>query len=380
MNGTELQSLGQSVRDAFGDLPDPRAAQRRHPLLNIVTIALIAVIAGADDCTEFEQFGWAKYSWLETFLDLSHGIPSHDTFSRTFALLDPTHWQSCFVDWVRFVLKGQLEPGDTLALDGKCLRGAGEQAVYLVNAWSSAQGLCLAQTQIAEKSNEITALPGLLETLSLLDLQGCTVTVDAMGTQREVARSIVAKQADYLMALKANQPSLSDDVQWLFAQPRDTQGQLLGLEHAETRATQHGREEHRQAWVISDIAYLAAHAWPGLQAVVCLRSQRTVRGKTTVEQRFFLSSAPLTAQSALERIRAHWEVENKLHWVLDVLFKEDRHRARLGHGPANLGVLRQLALNLLRRTPSPPRVTSLKGKRKRAAWDTSFLEQVLALL
>jgi len=218
------------------------------------------------------------------------------------------------------------------------------------------------------------------------------VTVDAMGTQREVARSIVAGQADYLMALKDNQLSLAEDVRWLFTQYRDAgrpdrcrfaqdaRGQLRGLEHAETRATQHGREEHRQAWIIPDRAYLAPHAWPGLQAVVCLQSQRMMRGKTTLEQRFFLSSASITAQSALERIRVHWEVENKLHWVLDVLFKEDRHRARIGNGPANLGVLRQLALNLLRRAPHPPKITSLKGKRKRAAWDTSFLEQVLALL
>lgn len=375
--------LTSSLHAAFADLPDPRANNRIHPLINIVLIALLAVIAGADDYTEFEEYGHAKHAFLGRFLKLEEGIPSHDTFARVFALLDPTRWQACCLDWVRHALRGQLEPEDLIALDGKVLRGSGsdaERAVNLVSAWSTRAGLCLAQTQVNGKSNEITALPPLIETLDLLDLSGCTVSVDAVGAQREVARLLTEKRAAYLLALKDNQARLAEDVAWLFRDAFQRGFQGVGHDYFETNERWHGRDEHRCCWVLSEVSFLEPHAWPGLRAVALVESQRTIQGVSSLERRYFLSSLEASAVRTLGAVRGHWGVENSLHWALDVVFNEDAHRARSGHAAANLGVLRRLALNLLHRAPAPKRGMSLKGKRKRAGWDDAFLERVLAQL
>ena len=378
----EAAQLFVNLRAAFEELPDPRAANHVHPLINIVVIALAAVVAGANDFTEFTEFGHAKREWLAGILDSEKGIPSHDTFARVFAKLDPCKWQHCFVQWVRYALKGALTAGDVIALDGKCLRGSvseEERAAYLVNAWSTHKGLCLAQAKVDGKSNEITALPDLIETLDLFDLSGCTVTIDAMGTQREVARSLCNKQAAYVLALKDNQPKLHEDVRWLFENAREHPKQS-GYDFCETREQKHGRASTRRCFVLEDASFLEPHDWPGLKSVVLVEHDCTRKGVTSSEKRYYLSSLSAPALTFMDVIRSHWQVENNLHWVLDVIFNEDNHRAKKDHAPANLAVLRPFALNLLRSTPPPKPKLSLKNLRKRAGWDTSFLEEVLAEL
>jgi predicted transposase YbfD/YdcC len=375
--------LAISLREAFQELPDPRAENTVHPLINIIGIALVAMIAGANDYTEFEEFGESKKEWLGGFLDVATGIPSHDTFGRLFARLDPVRWQSCLVDWVRYAVKGKLIKGDVIGLDGKCLRGThedDERATYLVNAWSSSLGISLAQSKVNAKSNEMTALPEVIETLDLFDVSGCTVTIDAMGTQREIARLVLEKDANYVLALKNNQPKLYEDVKWLFkdAFEHDFEQHPHSYNHTQERG--HGRDEVRRCWVMNELSYLNTHTWPGLQSIVLIESQRTLKGFTSTKRRYYLSSLSATASEHLAIIRAHWQVENSLHWVLDVIFNEDQHRARKDHAPANLAMLRQLALNLLKRTPPPKAKMSLKNLRKRAGWDTDFLEHVIAQL
>jgi predicted transposase YbfD/YdcC len=375
--------IALSIKEAFKELPDPRAENSVHPLINLIVIALVAVIGGANDYTEFEEFGESKKAWLSGFLDLTTGIPSHDTFGRVFARLNPVRWQSCLVDWVRYAVKGKLIKGDVIGLDGKCLRGThddDERATYLVNAWSTTLGISLAQNKVRAKSNEITALPDLIETLDLFDVSGCTITIDAMGTRREIARLVKEKDAQYVLALKDNHPKLYEDVKWLFADAFEHKFVQRPYSYAQTQERAHGRDELRRCWVLSDLSYLDPHAWPGLQTIVLIESQRTLNGVTSSERRYYLSSLQTTATEHLSIIRAHWQVENSLHWVLDVVFNEDKHRARKDHAPANLGMLRQLALNLLKRTPPPKPHISLKNLRKRAGWDTHFLESVLAQL
>jgi predicted transposase YbfD/YdcC len=375
--------LAIGIREAFKELPDPRAENTVHPLINIIVIALVAVIGGANDYTEFEEFGEAKREWLSGFLDLGTGIPSHDTFGRLFARLDPMRWQSCLVDWVRYAVEGNLIKGDVIGLDGKCLRGThedDERATYLVNAWSTRLGISLAQSKVNAKSNEITALPELIETLDLFDVSGCTVTIDAMGAQREIARLVLQKDANYVVALKDNQPKLHEDVKWLFKDAFEHDFKQRPHDYAQTQERGHGRDEVRCCWVMNELSYLDTHTWPGLQSIVLVESQRTLKGVTSTERRYYLSSLEATASEHLAIIRAHWQVENSLHWVLDVVFNEDQHRARKDHAPANLAMLRQLALNLLKRTPPPKSKMSLKNLRKRAGWDTHFLEHVLAQL
>jgi predicted transposase YbfD/YdcC len=375
-------NLTSNLHHAFQDLEDPRATNSSHPLINIIVIALLAVIAGANDFTEFEEYGYAKQAFLARFLDLSNGIPSHDTFLRTFAKLNPTSWQTCCLDWVRGTIKNNLEQ-DHIAIDGKVLRGSNsddDKAVCLVNAWSTRLGLCLTQTTVSQKSNEITALPHVIETLALFDLTGCIITIDAMGAQREVARLLIEKHALYVLALKDNQAKLAEDVRWLFDDAFKHNFQGVPHDFFETQEQAHGRNEIRRCWVLSELSYLEHHNWPGLERVVLIESERTVKGVTSVERRFYLSAVTEGAEATLSTVRAHWGVENSLHWVLDVIFAEDAHQVRADHAAANLGVLRRWALNLLRLTPSPRKNMSLKNKRNRAGWDDSFLELVLAQL
>lgn len=375
--------LAQSLKETFKELPDPRAENTVHPLMNIIVIALVAVVAGANDYTEFEEFGLAKREWLGQFLNLTTGIPSHDTFGRFFARLDPVRWQSCLVDWVRYAVKGKLIKGDVIGLDGKCLRGTREEethATYLVNAWSTTLGISLAQSKVTAKSNEITALPDVIETLDLFDVSDCTVTIDAMGAQREIARLVLAKEAQYVVALKGNQPKLYEDVQWLFQDAFNHDFGQRPHDYAQTQERGHGRDELRRCFVLTDLSYLNTHAWPGLHSIILVESQRTFQGITSLEKRYYLSSLKKSASEVLAIIRSHWQVENSLHWILDVIFLEDKHRARKDHAPTNLSMLRQLALNLLKRAQPPKPKMSLKNLRKRAGWDSDFLELVLAQL
>jgi predicted transposase YbfD/YdcC len=365
----------------FAELPDPRIERsRQHPLVNIIVIALCAVVSDAESFYEIEEFGRTKQAWLAQFLNLENGIPSHDTFNRVFARLNPTHFQACFLDWVREAIGGSLSAGDVLAIDGKSLRGSGReevQAVHMLNVWSHQHGLCLISTAVDGKTNEITMLPGLLDTLNLLDIAGCTITVDALHTQRETARKLLEYQAAYVLALKENQPKLHEDVVWLFEDA--LQFGVAGVDYGEcvVRECGHGREETRQCVVLSELSYLQEHHWPGLKSIASVTCLRRVNGKSSCETRYYLCAFEADAQRVLHAVRAHWEVENKLHWMLDVVFGEDAHSYALDHGPENMAVLRQFALNLLRQDSSKG---SLKGKRKRAAWNDDFRATLLAKL
>jgi predicted transposase YbfD/YdcC len=371
---------GRSVGEHFGGLEDPRMARtRRHELLDIVTIALCAVICGADSWVEVEAWGATKLDWLRGFLALPNGIPSHDTFGRVFARLDPERFEACFVAWARGV--ASLAGGETVAVDGKTLRrshdrAAGRAAIHMVSAWAAANRLVLGQVKVDEKSNEITAIPALLE---LLLIEGCIVTIDAMGCQTAIAAKVVERKADYVLALKENQGRLHGDVAGLFARARASGFRDLPHDHARSVDKGHGRVETRACWVVSDPESLAwldpSGAWAKLGCVAMVEDTRRIGDTHETEARYFLSSLPGDAAALAAAVRAHWGIENSLHWVLDVAFREDDCRVRAGHAAENLAVLRHLALNLLRRETSAK--VGVHAKRLKAAWDTDYLLKVL---
>ena len=371
-----------SLAEHFASLEDPRVERTKlHPLLSIVILALCAVICGAETWNEIAEFGEAKADWLATFLALPHGIPSHDTFNRVFAALDPEQFQACFLGWMAAV--ATVLPAQVIALDGKTVRGsqdrgAGKRAIHMVSAWATANRLVLAQVKVDDKSNEITALPVVLQQLALT---GCIVTIDAMGCQRAIAQQIVEQGADYVLALKGNQGSLQQEVVATWEQARADQLRDLAHDAAETVDKGHGRLEIRRHWVLRDPATLAwlqeAHHWPGLQALGLVEAERRIGAQRTTETRYYLLSRPLGARSFGEAVRSHWGIENRVHWVLDLAFREDQSRVRAGHAAANLVVLRHLALNLLQQQPTKRRL-SIKARRLKAAWDPAYLLDVLS--
>ena len=372
-----------SISIQFGALPDPRVERtREHSLVDILTIGLCAVRCGGEGWTDMATFGQAREAWLRTFLALPGGIPSHDTFGRVFAALDPDAFGAAFVAWVRAVAPQTV--GQVVAIDGKTLRRShdrarGKAALHLVSAWADASGLVLGQVAVDDKSNEITAIPALLQ---LLDVRGCTVTIDARGCQAAIARQIVAQGGDYVLALKDNHPTLHDDVQAIFAEARRTQFAGLAPQHysaAKTTGKDHGRLEIRRAWTLSDpetLAYLdeAGH-WAGLAGIGLVEAERRIGSQRSVETRHYLLSAPLDAATFGQIARRHWGIENKLHWVLDVTCNEDASRVRAGHAAQNLAALRHLALNLLRQDAT--RRGSVATKRFRAALDHDYLATLL---
>lgn len=373
-----------SIGAHFAALTDPRADRGQgHLLVEIVTIALCAVLCGADGWVAVETFGRAKAAWLRTFLALPSGIPSHDTFGRVFARLDPGEFQRCFLDWVRAVVPDTA--GQVVALDGKTLRRShdranGRAALHMVSAWASDSGLVLGQLAVAEKSNEITALPALLR---LLDVAGATVTIDAMGCQTAIAAQIVAQGADYALALKDNHPTLHAEVGATFAAARATafaDHDVADHDYWRTVEKSHGRIETRRHWVIRDpatIAYLNHNAaWAGLRAIGLVERKRRVGTTVSVETHYYLLSGMGGAAAFGRAIRSHWGIENRVHWVLDVTFREDESRVRVGEGAANLAVLRHFALNLLRQERATK--GSLATKRFRAALDDAYLLTVLS--
>jgi predicted transposase YbfD/YdcC len=366
-----------SLAHHFADLTDPRVERTRlHELLDIVAIAICAVVAGADSWEHIEQFAKAKRPWLETFLALPNGIPSHDTIARVFARLDPDEFQHAFVGWI-----GRLQEATdrrVIAIDGKTLRRSfdrakGKSALHLVHAWATANHLLLGQVAVDEKSNEITAIPVLLKTL---ELSGAIVTIDAMGCQKEIARTIRDEGADYLLALKGNHGHLYEQVVafWEEAYRRSFKGYGVMSYHRQWNEA-HGRFEARRCWASSDLSWLPGREeWDGLRSVVFVESERFVGESLSVEGRYYLSSLPADAKLLNEAARSHWGVENSLHWVLDVTFGEDRSRIRKENAPENFGLLRRLALCLLKGETSKG---SIKGKRLRASWDEEYLLQVL---
>lgn len=369
-----------TISEHFEHVEDPRVERtKEHPLLNILVIAICGVICGADSWTEIEQFGKAKQSWLAKFLDLSNGIPSHDTFGRVFSRINPEQFQAAFLSWVQAI--SEISQGEIIALDGKKLRGShnrgiGKGAITMVSAWAVNNHLVLAQRNVDDKSNEITAIPKLLE---LLELAGCIVTIDAMGCQTEIAAQIVDQEGDYVLALKANQGNLYEDSFFLFMQLQQQAFQNADYDYHRTVDAGHGRIETRECWVIEPHLwhehFRTLDDWKNLRSIILVRCERRVQDKVTQEQRFYISSLEKNAKLMLRSIRGHWGIENSLHWVLDVAFNEDRSRIRSEHAPQNMALLRHMAVNLLKQERTVK--VGIKAKRFRCALDESYLLKVL---
>ncbi len=359
----------EEFNGCFADLRDPRDDNARHDLLEMVVIALCTMVCGGEDCTDMALFGRAKEPFLRQFLRLRHGVPSHDTFSRLFRLLDPVAFHGCFLQFMRRFAEAAQ---GVVAIDGKTLRhsfdrAAGTSALHLISAWAADQRLVLAQMAVDGKSNEITAVPKLLEMLSL---KGAIVTADAMNCQRDIAQQVVDQGGDYVLALKGNQGTLHADVAQFLNDPELAPDST----HSEVDGG-HGRIETRTSVVSTDIGWLQEqHQWPALAAIAKVNRTRENGAKVTTETAYYLISTPLSAKRLGTAVRGHWGIENSLHWVLDVTMNEDRTRNRKDNGPENLALLRRLALNLARLEPSKG---SMKGKLKRAGWDNAFLTQIL---
>lgn len=364
----------------FGGIEDPRLdRQKKHKLIDIIAIAVCATIAGADGWVAVALYARSKETWLRSFLELENGIPSHDTFGRVFCLLDPQAFQDAFRQWVN-IIQGKIE--GVVAIDGKTARGShdranGKQAIHIVSAWAVENGVSLGQIKVDDKSNEITAIP---ELLKLLDLNGCLVTIDAMGCQRDIAQKILDAGGDYLLAVKGNQETLAEDVEQEFKYAQADGFAHMDHLYRETLEKGHGRIEKRQYWYTHDVQGLGTlERWPKLNGMVMCRATRTEQGQTSVEDRYFITSAAHDDVAKIaDAVRAHWQIENGLHWVLDVAFGEDQSRIRSGYAAENIAAIRKIANNALKQCTS--RKGGLKAKRLQAGWDDRFMEEILLAL
>ena len=362
----------------FHTLPDPRKQTDNtvHKFLDILMIAVCGALCGADNWTAVEAFGKAQKTWLQGFLELPKEIPSHDTFTTVFRRIEPEHFQACFVSWVTSL--ADLLPGEVVAIDGKTLRHSYDRqnsraAIHMVSAWASHQSLVLGQLKTAAKSNEITAIPQLLE---VLELTGCLVTIDAMGCQKAIAQKIRGGGADYLLAVKDNHPTLCRAVTEHFAPEQATTLGQHDVDFDWSEERNRDRNELRRCWVEYDLSWLSQREeWPDLQAIVRIESVRTQPGQTSYENRYYLSSASFDAETFLQKTRAHWSIENSLHWVLDVAFCEDACRIRKGYGAENVAIIRHIVVNLLQHDRSSP--VGMRTKRLQAGWDVRYREQLL---
>ena len=372
-----------SMASYFAGIEDPRIDRTKdHKLFDIIVIAICAVICGANDWEAVAEFGRAREGWFKTFLELPHGIPAHDTFWRVFRVLDPDQFQSSFVNWMAAV--SERVGGEVIAMDGKTLRrshdrGIGQAAIHMISAWASVNHLVLGQRKVDEKSNEITAIP---ELLRILDLSGCIVTIDALGCQATIADAIVAQEGDYLLQLKQNQGNLYEDVELLFADLEASRYRAYPYTTSKTVDKNHGRIEIRQAWTISDPKVIAglrnSQRFAGLRTVMQVRLERRVDKTVSVEHRYYISSSTASAHKLLAAKRSHWQIENSVHWILDIAFREDDSRLRKDHGPQNFAILRHIALNLLKHETTCRLGTH--NKRLKAAWDHDYLFKVLSTL
>jgi len=369
-----------TIADHFALMEDPRIDRtKRHNLIDILTIALCAVICGADSWVAIELYGCTKYEWLKTFLELPNGIPSHDTFARVFALVDSQQFQSCFLNWIKSIeIKTD---GEVVAIDGKTLcgshdRSSNQSAIQMVSAWATTNKLVLGQVKVDEKSNEITAMP---ELIKVLELSGCIVTIDAIGCQKEIVKLISQQNADYVITLKKNQGNLYDEVEQLFKAEISKGFQDFQHSTYKTEEHGHGRHEIRHYAMLSGIQSRLDPdlVWSNFNSIGMVESVRQVDGKTTVETRYFISSLADNAKEFANSVRSHWGIENSLHWVLDVALKEDDCRIRKDNAPQNFAVMRQIAVNLLGKEKRVKR--GVKNKQFLAAMDNKYLERVLSL-
>lgn len=368
-----------SFQEHFASLSDPRsphAPNQRHALIDILVIAVCAVICGAEGWEDIEEYGKAQAEWFAEVLELPNGIPCHDTFRRVLSLLDPDELTQCFVSWTAAL--SDFSGGDIVAIDGKTLRrsfdrASSKAAIHMVSAWANRNRLVLGQVKVDDKSNEITAIPKLLK---MLDVTGATVTIDAMGCQKEIAKVITEQEADYVLALKKNHSTLYEDVTLYLDDARGSEFAEIDHDYHETVDGDHGRIETRRYWITSAIDWLGAKAsWANLQSLGLVESRREMGEKVEIERRYYLSSLPADGVRFSDAVRQHWGVENGLHWVLDVSFNEDACRIRKDKGAQTFSVLRHIALNLLKRESKHKR--GIKARRKRAGWDRGYLLQVL---
>jgi predicted transposase YbfD/YdcC len=368
-----------SLEECFGDLPDPRVRGRcDHKLMDIIIIAICGALCGADSWVGIETVGKAKEAWFRQFLKLEHGIPSHDTFGDVFARIDSEAFQKRFIQWVESVFR--VTQGQVVAIDGKTLRGShdrgtGKAAIHIVNAWASANGIVLGQRKTDAKSNEITAIPELLE---LLNVSGCIVTIDAMGCQKDIAQTIRDKKADYILRVKDNHAKLQQDIEAWFAYGDEQQFAGMPMDFHRTTHKTSGRIEIRQCWVVSDpvaFEYIRhCDGWPDLNSIIRVERERRDGDQVTHDTAYYISSLKADAPTILEATQHHWAIENSFHWVLDVTFSADDSRIRSGESAENMALLRAVALNLLKQDTSKG---SLPQKRLRAAMDNDFLLHLL---
>lgn len=373
------QTVGTSILEHFSSLSDPRILLKtRHKLIDILVITICAVIAGADDWVEIADYGRAKEDWFRTFLELPGGIPSHDTFGRVISRIAPEEFGECLKSWIREVFPASGQ--GIIAIDGKTARRShdranGKSAIHMVSAWAVQDHLILGQVKTEDKSNEITAIP---ELLKVIDVEGCVVTIDAMGCQKEIAKQIVDQGGDYVLALKGNQGNLHKDVGLLFEKAKEDHYKDLPHDSHTTVDGGHGRVETRRYTTIGDVDWFDEKSkWPKLTTFGMVESERDIGDQTTEETRYFISSLPNDAKRFAEAARGHWGIENGLHWCLDVAFREDDSRVRKGHGPTNLAIINRFALSLVKQDPS--RKVGIKASRKRAGWDSDYLLHLLRL-
>lgn len=372
------QLKAKTLFERVGEIKDPRVERTKlHSLKDILVIAVCGTICGADNWEEIAEFGESKREWFASFLELENGIASHDTFRRVFILLDNIELKRLFVDWISSAV--ELNKGTLVNLDGKNLCGSkepikGKKALNVVSAWASEQSVVLGQVRCQEKSNEITAIPELLE---ILNIEGCIVTIDAIGCQTEIVKEIVEKGADYVISLKGNQGNLHQDIKDYLDWAERIGFKEISSDYYETLEKDHGRIETRRCWVTEEIGWLEQKGeWKNLKSIVLVEAEREViGGKKTVERRYFISSLAANAEQSLRAVRGHWAIENELHWCLDIGFREDQSRVREARSAENLATLRHIGINLLKQEKSCKR--GIEGKRKKAGWDESYLLKVL---
>lgn len=367
-----------TIGEYFSKLPDPRQEGKiRHELIDIITIVICAVISGCDEWTEIELYGNAKKSWFETFLKLPNGIPSHDTFSRVFSIISTDKLEECFLDWINAVF--EKTERQVVAVDGKTLRrshdrSSGKPAIHMVSAWAGKNQITLGQVQTDAKSNEITAIP---ELLNLLEIKGCIVTIDAMGCQKKIADQITDQGADYVLALKKNQGNLYEDVTLFFEDAQQRNFADIAFNYFETVDGDHGRVEIRRYWTVSQIDWLhEKEKWKNLNIIGMAQLETHQGKKETIDNRYFISSLSDDAQEFGNAVRMHWGIENSVHWILDIAFREDDCRKRKGNSASNFARVRRIALNLLKNDKTIK--AGVKAKRKRAGWDNEYITHLLS--